>query len=237
MVQRKYYDYAKDAYFTTERNTKYDINKIRNNSVKPNTQIKRKDQVINNPKAKRKQILANKFLVGLISGIIVSTSLGVGFNVAKDAYTDSILNYKAGAHFAQYHYSTYSKEGYTMYNDDYTAKYVFTQTDYDPDTALYYIYDSYEYYPQRHMNEVIKNLSRMDSKNELGYKNIKSFEDYYKSLGYETEQDYRKEYSKVALNDIKKRAQINQENDAFPFSYDYESDSYGIKTVQTKKGR
>lgn len=237
MAQRKYYDYERDAYFTTERITKYDINKIRKNSVKPNIQTKRKDQIINSPKAKRKQLLTNKFLAGLISGLIVTTSLGVGLNAAKDAFADSILSYKAGAHFAQYHYSTYSKEGYTMYNDDYTAKYVFTQTDYDPDTALYYIYDSYDYYPQSHMNEVIRSLSRMDSNNELGYKNIKSFEDYYKSLGYETEQDYRKEYSKIALDDIKKRAQINQENDSFPFSYDYESNTYGMKTVQAKKGR
>lgn len=55
-------------------------------------------------------------------------------------------------------------------------------------------------------------------------------------MGYESVEQYSKEYKDIALDDIKKRAQINQNNPEFPVSYDFENDSYKVNRQEISKG-
>ena len=187
--------------------------------------------------AKRKNTL-KRYLAVTLGGVILGIGIhhglyALGDNIKKDSIQKDLDQYYSNYAYAEIVFNE-NGEACTAYRTDYTASFLYNNAqELDIESILYFIGDSYYYYPEKTMSELFEQVKRFTP--EL--QGFSSFQDYISSLGFKDFEDYKKGYRDIAINDFEKQAQIHQEDPDYPFKYNFDDNQYYIVSNKDLGGR
>ncbi len=177
-----------------------------------------------------------KFWIGVITAAAITVTSIWGIPKLAEMQKDFKLSQELQSYYGQFKY-TYvipqdnGKNNYA-YRNDWTAEYLATNETDDIDTMIYYIYSSYDYEPERQMDEVFSFINHYDTPKAEEIKKYDNFEEYIKDLGFDSIEEYKKEYAKIALEDVKEHAIAHFQDSEYPIQYDVEKKVFVVSGMR-----
>jgi hypothetical protein len=192
---------------------------------------KKVESTVENKRGKRNAKTSAKFWATVFTVAAITASSVFAIDAGVDFVKDRMLNLHLLGYFGDHHYSYYVGDAdnkQVAYRNDYTARFLKNHPEIDLDSAIYYLFASYNYNNQSQSEELFLKICTSGHPDAEELRQYNGFMDYVHHLGYDTLDDYLRDYKKTALKTLKKQAQINQDNPDFPLHYDFNSDNYYV---------